>query len=224
MSNDLVVLPTENELAIHATDQQLIDLSERAKDQVLLMLDSKPPVFDLRDTRDNVKAIEAWLLPKAHTRDAKIEARNNLSEAIIRLEREIGLWLKQIEKNKGGDNRPPDIMSGGTEEPTLADMAISYKQSSRWQAMADLPADKLEEHIAVAKENGWELTSSAIERHGRAYRNGTDPKAGKWVEVDSFELLSMSEAYSRLLAAYPNHDCGKRLLITIKEWRLNDNT
>jgi site-specific DNA-methyltransferase (adenine-specific) len=50
-------------------------------------------------------------------------------------------------------------------------------QSSRWQDMAALPEDKFEESIAEAKERGWELTSAAIQKHGKAHKHTVERAA-----------------------------------------------
>lgn len=185
----LITLSEETYALVYQTDQQLVELSEMVYRQTLEILAHKPALDGLKDSREKAKAIEAWLLPKMHSRDAKIEARNNLSESIIRIERELGKWLLDVQKNQGergqfmgGQSNLPPV-----EPPTLADMSISKYHSSKWQAMAALPAEKLEEQIAETRENGWELTSTAIEKHGRAYLDGSTV-GGHWEKINEIEL------------------------------------
>ncbi len=63
----------------------------------------------------------------------------------MRAERRLGQMLKEQEKNEGG--RP--LKTGSSEvpvnsEPTLSDMGISKKLSSRSQKMADVPEKEYE--------------------------------------------------------------------------------
>jgi len=67
-----------------------------------------------------------------------------------RAERRAGELLKAKEKHRGF----PDIVQSHdvTPPPKLEEIGISRKQSSRWQAIADIPEPVFEEHIARAKE------------------------------------------------------------------------
>jgi hypothetical protein len=42
-----------------------------------------------------------------------------------------------MEKNKGGWKSCPDIVSGQDVAPKLKDLGINYKQSQRWQQIAE---------------------------------------------------------------------------------------
>ena len=68
----------------------------------------------------------------------------------VRAERRAGELLKAKEKHRGF----PDIVQSHdvTPPPKLEEIGISRKQSSRWQAIADIPEPVFEEHIARAKE------------------------------------------------------------------------
>lgn len=58
----------------------------------------------------------------------------------MRYQRQIGAWLKVMPKHPAG--RPSDNPSrNGRDLPTLADLNISYKESSRWQKQASIPDD-----------------------------------------------------------------------------------
>jgi hypothetical protein len=63
----------------------------------------------------------------------------------MRAERKAGQLLQQMEKAKGAPGNQhtgPLLRQEGTK--TLSDLGISYRQSSDWQQLADVPEDEFE--------------------------------------------------------------------------------
>jgi hypothetical protein len=83
------------------------------------------------------------------------QEQNRAAETEIRAERRVGEALARLEKAKGDAN---------AGLPTLADIGITKRQSSRWQAMASIPQDDFEKYIAKVKGRGRELTSAGVIR------------------------------------------------------------
>ena len=82
------------------------------------------------------------------TSGAGLQDQNRAAATKIKAERVIGDKLGQLEKARGGrpSKKTPDTLSGvsGDQDddlPTLAELGISHKQLSRWQAVASAPRD-----------------------------------------------------------------------------------
>jgi len=83
------------------------------------------------------------------------------TEIKLRAERKGGAMLGEMEKNIGGwrekescsPTRGPQVQC----PPKLSEIGITKNQSSRWQAIAAIPEERFEEHVAVTKEKGKEL-------------------------------------------------------------------
>ena len=68
-----------------------------------------------------------------------------VTEIKIRAECRTGELLKEKGFGKyGGDRKSSNTM----QLDTLSELGINKMQSSRWQAVADIPEEKLEKHIA----------------------------------------------------------------------------
>ena len=91
-----------------------------------------------------------------------LEAQNYATEIKLRAERRAGDILAQAQMNEGG--RPPETPSGGVRgfHPTLREVGISYKESSRWQLEARVPEKKFEGWVAQLNAQGEELTSAGL--------------------------------------------------------------
>jgi N6-adenosine-specific RNA methylase IME4 len=55
--------------------------------------------------------------------------------------------------------------------PSLAELGISKMQSSRWQAIAGVPDEAFEDHVAGVKQSGDELTTAGVYRLAKQKRN-----------------------------------------------------
>jgi hypothetical protein len=95
-------------------------------------------VDEVKDIRDKARAIEVYARQAKNT-----EAERQACEIRLRAERKAGALLADMEKAKGGDSRPPPVAVGGGP-PTLAELGVSYNQSSQWQKLADVPEDEFE--------------------------------------------------------------------------------
>lgn len=116
---------------------------------------------DVLHIRDIAEAARVY----AQAAKLGLENQNEAAEVKIRAERKAGEMLAQMPKQNGGDAmraRYQDV----TEDipPTLADLGIEKMQSSRWQAIANLPEDIFEEHITETKADGKELTTAGLIR------------------------------------------------------------
>jgi hypothetical protein len=93
-------------------------------------------VDEAKEIHDQAVALEAYARQALNT-DAEREA----TEIRLRAERKVGKLLRASPKATGtlkrGPNLPPSRATRA-ETQTLAELGISYDQSSRWQKLADL--------------------------------------------------------------------------------------
>jgi hypothetical protein len=69
-------------------------------------------------------------------------------EIRLRAERRAGELVKQMEKAKGRQSKNPSTGTRGSPK-TLAELGVSYDQSSKWQKLADIPQGDFEESLAA---------------------------------------------------------------------------
>lgn len=115
-------------------------------------------VDEAKDIRDRAVAFEAYARQAMNT-DAEREA----IEIRIRAERKVGQLLKVGPKAAGilkkGSKFPPS-RDTRTEAQTLAQLGISYDQSSRWQKLADMSDDDFE--LAIGTKTSKPSTNSVL--------------------------------------------------------------
>lgn len=127
-------------------------------------------------TLDEVKHIHDIAQAAAeYARAAKLglEAQNYAAEVKIRAERKAGELLAGLERGGGGDRRSQLFQAssvGNLESDyhaVLEDTGTTYQTANRWQKMAALPEEALEEFIAETKATNAELTTSGVLRFER---------------------------------------------------------
>lgn len=103
------------------------------------------------------KAIE--IMASKH-RHGEIAARQAIA-AKLRLEARMG---SELATGEGRARAGGDPLSRGVtmDDPTLSDLGISRKESSRWQKQAKLESQELERLIDEAAETGSEISSTMI--------------------------------------------------------------
>lgn len=132
-------------------------------------------IDDVMDIRDKAEALRHYLKQVGEG----LENQNMIAEIKLRAERKAGKLLKDMTKAKGGQpyqekTSTGDTMSPVEPPPTLADIGISKKQSSRLQAVATLPEEIFETHIAETKDAKTELTSASVLEKAKVYKKEKD--------------------------------------------------
>lgn len=97
---------------------------------------------------------------------------NLAAEVKLVAERKAGDFLKQMAMNRGGrPSETPNVLlgvSGSAPMPTLAELGITYRESSDWQIEAGVSAADFEEYVAQVKAAGRLLTTAGLVRFARA--------------------------------------------------------
>jgi DNA methylase len=134
-------------------------------DQTLVYYDAARKALEKASTFNEVKKIrdkaEALRL-YARQSGESLEMQNRCAEIKLRAERRAGELIAPNLKH-GGDRKSKSRFHDGT----LIEMGISKKQSHRWQAIAKIPEQVFEQHIAETKEKAEELTSIGVRKLGR---------------------------------------------------------
>lgn len=134
-------------------------------------------VDEVKDIRDKAQALAAY------ARQAKdADMINWATEIKLRAERRCGELLKKTPRNKG-DATPPDTPEGGVV-PTLEQIGVSHKQSSDFQAIADIPEEEFEEAITEPKPSTASLVKKAKKK---AEPKEKKPKPEKKAKVEKSE-------------------------------------
>jgi hypothetical protein len=118
-------------------------------------------VEDPREAAVFVAQTEAirYLAEKAY---AGHEVQNQAAELALRAKRRAGELLAASELSRGG--RPSETMDivSPVSPPTLDELGIQPKDSQRWQAVASVPEDRFEQHLAEQQTAGRELTTASV--------------------------------------------------------------
>ncbi|MCI0660700.1 MAG: hypothetical protein L0220_06475 [Acidobacteria bacterium] len=145
-------------------------------------------IDEVKDIRDKAEAL------RLYTRQAgeSLEMQNMCAEIKLRAERRAGEILREMEKRDGGDAMKAPSHDAREFPPSLSDLGINYSQSSRWQAIAAIPEEVFEAHLAETVANAKELTSAGalklakhVQREARRVQRSTDVTE---VTSDLFQL------------------------------------
>lgn len=202
--NDIV---TRQELDLLAqTDDDLVKLTERILEATVNLLKQQPDLPALLEGKNRQQAIGDYIARKVRSREAKLAAENNIAEARLRLERELGLLIQRMQADgELARQGKPDERKGLDRPLKLQDLSITYKQSSTWQAVAALPTEKFENDILTAKENGWKITTSGIANHSHNHQKQDFKPLAQFVrcgiELDDTSIVQLVDLPVEIRAA-----------------------
>lgn len=155
----------------------------------------------------------------AREANLSVETYNYAAEIRLRAERRLGEILRETPKNEGraGMGRP-SLGTTKTEAPKpapivprLADVGITYKQSSRAQKLAKIPEEQFEEHIVTKKSKGDEITATDL------LREVTAGEREERRDERVADLAARARPINNMPATYP-------ILYADPPWQYDDNT
>lgn len=153
-----VVTFESHDLALR-TDADMVAMSEEALEFTISILENGISLAELPPLRGKQQALSALLATNIRTREARLEAANNLTEARLRVERHTGRMIPQLVPHGGARSNDTNLK--------LSDFQITGDQSSIWQKEAAHPEEVFEDYVATGKENGWELSSGGFLRYAK---------------------------------------------------------
>lgn len=123
------------------------------------------------------------------------------TEIRVRAQRRAGEMLAVTEKSEGG--RPSKTTTSEVEvsKPTLADMGVTFKQSSNWQTLATMSDEHFEATVEAAKDTAGEVTTAFMLREAKRGKHGK-PKTGPKADAIRQELKAASERGTSMLCSY----------------------
>lgn len=166
-------------------------------------------VDEVKDIRDKARAIEMYARQAQNT-----EAERQAIQIRLRAERKCGELLGE-QLDRTGRGRHEKV----SDASTLSDLHISRDQSSDWQRLAAIPADRFEADLA---DPMWRPTTAGmLERQEARERDPVSPYKGDddalwiWGTLIDFEENGRLLRDPQELMATPMHDHMRETLYTL---------
>lgn len=133
-------------------------------------------VDEVKDIRDKAEAFRMYA-KQAHE---SLELQNKIAEIKLRCERRIGEMTREMPKAQGART---DLTSSHdvTKKKALKDAGFNKMQASRFEAIASLPEETFEAHVARVKANNEELTTVGMAKLARKMDKEEDEHKHRWV-------------------------------------------
>lgn len=149
-------------------------------DRAYLAIENAQSLDQLKEIRDQAEAARHYVKAAKMT----TAMANRCAEIRIRAERKAGEMLRVTPLDKGG--RPTENRSHDGTGFRLSDLDISKNQSSRWQKIANIPEDVIEQYFAEPEDEDREVTAVGLAQFA-ARKNKPDtvdepipPRDGKY--------------------------------------------
>lgn len=155
-------------------------------------------IDEVKEVRDRAEVMRLYYRQQGKSS----EMQNACAEIKLRAERRLGELLKEMPKNGGGrPEKTGNTMLPVLEEdtPTLAQMGITKMESSRFQAIADVPKEVFEERIAETIAKKDELTSAEMRKVAKELRR----RAAREQQLKAIEVTQWPAGQYHVIALDP---------------------
>jgi site-specific DNA-methyltransferase (adenine-specific) len=153
---------------------------------------------DVKDIRDKAEALRVYQRSIGAAQDAV----NAAAEIRIRAERRMGEELRQAPLSKGAVEKslPPSLSSGVSAIPEtikLADIGITYNESSRFQHLADIPEDTFDAVVQAHKNINEPISAASVARAADAIESLPDDARQELIARGESEILREANRIKR---------------------------
>ena len=131
-------------------------------DNAKCQIEQAKTVQDVKLIRDKAKVLEDL----AKRQNLSLTIQNDIAEIRLHAERKAGEILKETINHEGG--RPPEKPLHD-DRVILSNLGITWRDSSNWQTISELPKEKFEVYIIETKEKKKELTTKGILDISKSY-------------------------------------------------------
>jgi len=104
-------------------------------------------IDEVKDVRDKAEALRLYCIQQRES----LEMQNAIAEIKIRAERRIGELIPQMQERGELATRGRPEKNLHDVRLNLEDIGINYRQSSDWQAIANIPEETFEQHIVETR-------------------------------------------------------------------------
>lgn len=121
-------------------------------------IETAASIPELKGMRNKAEAIRYTIKQAGHG----LDAQNQVAELKLRAERRAGELLGETLRKPSQGRKPK-----ASPDATLAALEVTRTQSSRWQAIASIPQNDFDSHIAAVLDKHEELTTASVLRLAR---------------------------------------------------------
>lgn len=158
---------------------------------------------EVKDIRDKAEAVRLYAKRAGLGRDME----NDAAEIVIRAERRMGELLREMKESGERQSRgnPNQMFPAGTIAPlTAKDLGMTNKAIYQAETLADIPDDRLEQHIAQKRADGG-LTITSARNLAREVMHAENPQP---FDPQAFNVWSFGDRNPAFGVEYPGNIPG----------------
>jgi len=124
-------------------------------DKAKIALEKATSIDEVLEVRDQAEALRSYHKQQQDS----LDMQNGCATIKIRAERRIGEILQDMPKDKGGNPNLSHREIGSEKPLSYSELGIDKNQAHRWQTIAKMPEEALDNYIDTTKKEEKEVTS-----------------------------------------------------------------